>query len=292
MHGVILCGGYGTRLWPITKGVSKQLLPIYDKPMFYYGLSTLMLAGIRKITLVTNPEFVEIYKSYFFDGQSIGLDLDYCVQDQPRGIADVFNVIPENLKGSEIALVLGDNVFYGNGLSAKLKNSVTNSYNGTSTLYAYEVSDVRQFGNVSLDSFGNALKIVEKPDVPTSNLAVTGLYFYSKQVWKYVNKLEFSSRKELEISDLNDLILSEEGLKVEKLGRGFSWFDAGSISEYLKVCNFIESCQTNQGFIISSPEEIALRNNWIKKNQFLEAIKSYKNNSISYKTLRQIAEEL
>ena len=259
--GIILAGGSGTRLFPLTLGLSKQLLPIYDKPTFYYALSTLMLADLREIYLVTNPEFIDIYKKYFGDGHELGIEIKYIPQIRPNGIAEVFLLLENELRGHSSALILGDNIFYGNEFISDLKKSA--SYEKGATLFTQIVSNPCDYGVIKYDAGGYISDIVEKPAVAPSNEAVTGLYFYDELVTDYAKSLTPSARGELEITDLNKLYLNDNEVTVNKFGRGTAWFDTGSPYDLLRAASFIEIVQNRSNLLIGSPEEISFRKGWI-----------------------------
>lgn len=276
MKGIILAGGAGTRLYPLTKVTSKQLLPIYDKPMIYYPLSTLMLAGIREILIISTPEDTPRFEALLGDGTRFGISLSYMVQPSPDGLAQAFILGKEFLDGEAGAMILGDNIFYGNGLRTMLKNAVRNAEeNGKATIFGYYVPDPERFGVVEFNDDGKVLSIEEKPKRPKSNYAVTGLYFYPSGVSSFANKVKPSARGELEITVLNELYLKQNLLDVQLLGRGFAWLDTGTTSSLLQAANFVETIQSRQGIVISAPEEIAYINGFIDKNQLAESLKSY-----------------
>ena len=276
MKGIILAGGSGTRLYPLTKVTSKQLLPIYDKPMIYYPLSTLMLAGIRDILIISTPEDTPRFETLLGDGSQFGICLKYKVQPSPDGLAQAFILGEEFLGGGAGAMVLGDNIFYGNGFRSMLKSAVVNAEkNGRATVFGYYVPDPERFGVVEFDENGKALSIEEKPKAPKSNYAVTGLYFYPAGVADRANQVKPSARGELEITTLNDMYLNDGLLDVQLLGRGFAWLDTGTMKSLLDAANFVEMIQSRQGITISAPEEIAYVNGFIGKERLLESAGMY-----------------
>ena len=276
MKGIVLAGGSGTRLYPLTKVTSKQLLPIYDKPMIYYPLSTLMLAGIREILIISTPDDTPRFEALLGDGSQFGISLSYCVQPSPDGLAQAFILGEEFLNGEAGAMVLGDNIFYGNGFRTMLRSAVENAeVNGRATVFGYYVPDPERFGVVEFDEAGHALSIEEKPKNPKSNYAVTGLYFYPAGVSKRANQVKPSARGELEITTLNEMYLKDELLDVQLLGRGFAWLDTGTMTSLLQAAEFVEMIQSRQGITISAPEEIAYINGFIDKGKLMESAKTY-----------------
>ncbi len=268
MKGIILAGGRGTRLYPVTKGVSKQLLPIYDKPMIYYPLSMLMLAGIREILIITSPEHENSFRDVLGDGKQWGLHFDYALQDQPRGLADAFLVAKDFIQEKPVAMTLGDNVFFGRGLISLLQNSAKLTQGAI--IFAYPVGNPHDFGIVEVSQEGKAISIEEKPSHPKSNLAVPGIYFYDGQVSAYAHSLKPSKRGELEISDLNRIYLEKGILSVNVLGRGIAWLDAGTHESLLQASVFVQTVEERQGLMISCPEEIAYRMGFIDRQRLTD----------------------
>lgn len=265
--GIILAGGSGTRLYPITKAVSKQLLPVYDKPMIYYPFSTLLLAGIREILIISNPEYIDLYKRLFEDGSFIGVKVEYKVQHQPRGIAEAFIIGEDFIGNDDVCLVLGDNIFFGQGFSAMLEKA--NSLKDA-TIFGYYVRDPRAYGVIEVDENGKPVSIEEKPQKPKSNYAIPGLYFYNNDVVNIAKSLKPSQRGELEITDVNKEYLKRGTLNVILFGRGFAWFDAGTHDGLLEASNFIETIQKRQSLYIGCIEEIAFRKGFITRDQLIE----------------------
>lgn len=278
MKGIILAGGSGTRLYPLTMVTSKQLLPIYDKPMIYYPLSTLMLAGIRDILIISTPEDTSRFEHLLGDGSRFGLNLSYKVQPSPDGLAQAFILGEEFIGNDDVCMVLGDNVFYGNGLKKALYNAVLNADNGRATVFGYYVSDPKRFGVVEFDSKGQAISIEEKPTNPKSNYAVVGLYFYPKGVSKMAKKVKPSSRGELEITTLNQMYLENTNLDVITFGRGFTWLDTGTHESLADATAFVKMIEERQGLMVSCIEEIAYNNGWISKEKLLQIAEPMKKN--------------
>ena len=273
MKGIILAGGSGTRLHPITKGVSKQLLPLYDKPMIYYPFSVLMLAGIKEILIISNPEFIDNFQMLFGDDKHLGLDIEYKIQEKPNGLAEAFLIGEEFIGDDEVCLVLGDNVFFGHGLTDVLKNAVKNTKKNQATVFGYNVNDPQRYGVVEFDKNGKVISIVEKPKNPKSNYAVVGLYFYPNDVIQKAKKVQPSDRGELEITTINEMYLHENRLQVELLGRGYAWFDTGTHDSLLDAGNFIRTIEKRTGLKIACIEEIAYQNGWIDRETLLTLAK-------------------
>lgn len=275
MKGIILAGGSGTRLYPLTAVVSKQLLPVYDKPMIYYPLSTLMLAGIRDILLISTPEDLPRFQSLLGDGGHLGIWLSYAEQARPEGLAQALLIGEEFLGGEPCAMVLGDNIFYGGWFRKSLRIAVENAQNGKATIFGYYVRDPERFGVVEFDQNYRILSLEEKPKEPKSNYCVTGLYFYDGRAAELAKKLKPSIRGELEITDLNRLYLEEDRLRVQILGRGFAWMDTGTVESLMQASVFVEAVQNRQGVVISAPEEIAYQAKWIGRQELLKAAALY-----------------
>lgn len=289
MKGIILAGGSGTRLYPITKVNSKQLVPIYDKPMIYYPVSVLMLAGIRDILLISTPEYIDQFELLFGDGHELGLEIQYAIQEEPRGLADAFIVGANFIGDDSVALVLGDNIFYGAGLSDKLQEAALKK-NGA-TVFGYQVKDPERFGVVDFDQSGKAISIIEKPAHPKSNYAVTGLYFYDNDVVEIAANVQPSERGEIEISDINQAYLERGDLDVQVMGRGYAWLDTGTHDSLLEASSFIATIQKQQNLKVSSLEEIAYRMGYINLDQLEKIAQPLKKNDYGQYLLRIVAEE-
>lgn len=275
MKGIILAGGAGTRLYPLTMVTSKQLLPIYDKPMIYYPLSTLMLAGIKDILIISTPTDLPNFERLLGDGSQYGISLSYKVQPSPDGLAQAFILGEEFIGDDCCAMVLGDNIFYGNGFRSILKQAVADAEAGKASIFGYYVHDPERFGIVEFDENGKVISVEEKPKEPKSNYCITGLYFYDNRVAEMAKAVKPSWRGELEITDLNRMYLEEGNLKVKLLGRGFAWLDTGTMDSLVDAGNFVQTLQKRQGVEISAPEEIAFVNGWIDKDKLIESAERY-----------------
>lgn len=275
MKGIILAGGAGTRLYPLTMVTSKQLLPVYDKPMIYYPLSTLMLAGIKDILIISTPEDTPRFEHLLGDGSQFGISLQYEVQQKPDGLAQAFIIGEEFIGDESCAMILGDNIFFGNGLSTVLKKAATNTENSRATIFGYYVNDPERFGIVEFDENWKVLSVEEKPINPKSNFAITGLYFYPSGVSTMAKSVKPSERGELEITTLNDMYLKEEKLDVELLGRGYAWLDTGTMDSLVEAADFVQMTEKRQGIKISAPEEIAFIKGWINKEKLIESAEKY-----------------
>ena len=275
MKGIILAGGSGTRLYPLTKVTSKQLLPVYDKPMIFYPLSTLMLAGIRDILIISTPTDTPRFKELLGDGSNMGINLSYAVQPSPDGLAQAFLIGEEFIGDDSCAMILGDNIFYGGWFRKNLKEAVKNAEDGKATIFGYYVRDPERFGIVEFDQNGKVISVEEKPKQPKSNYAITGLYFYPKGVSAKAKQVVPSARGELEITDLNRMYLENDDLKVQILGRGFAWLDTGTMESLMEAASFVQTVQNRQDVVISAPEEIAYYEKWITKEQLMETAAAY-----------------
>jgi glucose-1-phosphate thymidylyltransferase len=290
MKGIILAGGHGTRLYPLTLGISKQMLPVYDKPMIYYPLSMLMLAGIREILIISTPSALPVFEALLGDGSQWGLRFAYTPQAEPRGLADAFLVNPEFIGQDPVCLILGDNIFYGQGLRGKLQKSA--QLERGALIFAYPVRDPERYGVVEFDQTGKALSIEEKPQKPRSHYAVPGLYFYDNDVIDVARNLKPSPRGELEITDVNQVYLDHGELRVEVMGRGVAWLDAGTHESLLQAANFVQAVEDRQGMMISCPEEIAYRLGFISKEALRDLAKRYQGNQYGAYLLRLTQDEL
>lgn len=275
MKGIILAGGSGTRLYPLTRVTSKQLLPVYDKPMIYYPLSSLMTAGIRDILIISTPQDTPRFKELLGDGKSMGISLQYAVQPSPDGLAQAFIIGEEFIGGDNVAMILGDNIFYGHGFKKMLSEAKRNAENGKATIFGYGVKDPQRFGIVEFDGDGKVLSVEEKPLNPKSNYCITGLYFYDNRAVKFAKEIKPSKRGELEITDLNARYLAEGDLSVQLLDRGFAWLDTGTMDSLFEAAEFVRVLSQRQAVTISAPEEIAYRNGWIEKARLLQIAESY-----------------
>ena len=283
MKGIVLAGGSGTRLYPITKVISKQLLPVYDKPMIYYSLSTLMLSGIRDILIISTPNDIDSYKNLLLDGSQFGINISYKIQPSPDGLAQAFILGEEFIEDQDVALVLGDNIFYGSGFSGILKRSVDFVKNeGKAKIFGYSVKDPERYGVVDFDDNGQVLSIEEKPKKPKSNYAVVGLYYYPNNVIEIAKNVKPSQRGELEITSINSHYMSVKNLNVQILGRGFAWLDTGTVDSINNASNYIRTIEERQGYKIACLEEIAYLNNFIDENQLIQLIQNLPNDYANY----------
>lgn len=287
--GIILAGGSGTRLYPITKGISKQLLPIYDKPMIYYPLSVLMLAGIREILIITTPEDIESFKRLLGDGSTFGVELSYAIQPSPDGLAQAFIIGEDFIGQSNVCLVLGDNIFYGQGFTPMLKQALARKHGAT--VFGYQVKDPERFGVVEFDQNKCAISLEEKPKQPKSNFAVTGLYFYDNDVIQIAKQVKPSDRGELEITTVNQMYLERGDLNVELLGRGFAWLDTGTHESLLQAAQFVETIEKRQGYKVACLEEIAFNNGWLTSAQILEIGQSMRKNDYGQYLISLVVED-
>lgn len=278
MKGIVLAGGKGSRLYPTTMAISKQLLPVYDKPMIYYPISVLMLAGIREILIITTPEDKDNFRSLLGDGKQFGVEFSYKVQPKPEGIAQAFVLAEDFIGDDSVALVLGDNIFYGQGFTGMLQNAYQKANEGFATIFAYKVKDAKRFGVIEFDENKNAISIEEKPKNPKSDYAITGLYFYDNNVVKYAKELKPSKRGELEITDLNKIYLKNKKLRAEIFGRGFAWLDTGTHKSLMQAGQYVQTIEENQGIKIACLEEVAIRMGYLKKEDVIKSLASYNNN--------------
>ena len=288
MKGIILAGGSATRLYPITLAVSKQMLPVYDKPMIYYPLSTLMMAGIRDVLIISTPVHLPSFESLLGDGKDLGMNLQYKVQEKPVGLADAFRLGADFIGDDKVALILGDNMIYGSRIERVLKAASNLKEGGV--IFGYKVADPTSYGVVEIDKNGTAISIEEKPENPKSNLAVPGIYFYDNEVVKIANEIKPSERGELEITDVNRVYMEKGKLKVIPLGNGYAWFDTGTPDRLTDACDYVKAIELRQGVQIACLEEYAYKNGWISKEQILEHAKKYKKTEYG-KYLKQVAEE-
>lgn len=277
MKGIILAGGSGTRLYPITKGISKQLMPIYNKPMIYYPLSILMMANIKEILIISTRETQKDFENLLQDGSNLGIHISYKIQPSPDGLAQAFILAEDFIGDDTCCMVLGDNIFYGNNLEEMLQKAIQNSENGYATIFGYSVKDPKRYGIMEIDENNKVISLEEKPEKPTSHLAITGLYFYPKDVAKKAKQVVPSKRGELEITSLNLLYLQENNLKAEVFGNSFVWFDTGTFESMMEASNFIRDKERSVNVLINCPEEIAFRKNWIEHSKLLELSKMYPN---------------
>ena len=290
MKGIILAGGSGTRLYPITKGVSKQLVPIYDKPMVYYPLSVLMLAGIKEVLIISTPDDIPSFKRLLGDGSDLGMSFEYVIQPSPDGLAQAFILGADFVGDDDACLILGDNIYYGHDLVKTLNNAVENAKQGDATVFGYHVHDPERYGVAGFDDAGNVISLVEKPEKPESNYAVTGLYFYPNDVLKKAAQVKPSHRGELEITTVNQMYLAEQRLKLEKLGRGFAWLDTGTHESLLEASSFIATIENRQGLKVACLEEIAFEQGYINKEQLLELAGPLKKNQYGQYLIRRANE--
>ena len=285
--GIILAGGSGTRLYPLTLAISKQIMPVYDKPMIYYPLSTLMETGIKEILIITTPRDSETFKKLLGDGSQWGMKFEYKIQEKPNGLAEAFIIAEDFIEKDDVAMILGDNMFYGEHFKEKLKSA--NERENEATIFGYYVKDPRAYGVVEIDQNGNAISIEEKPEKPKSNYAVPGLYFYTNEVIQIAKKVKPSARGELEITSINEEYMKKGKLKVEKLGRGMTWFDTGTHDALIETASFVQTIEKRQGLQVCCPEEIAYKNGWINDKQLLKLAEKYIKTDYG-KYLKDIAE--
>lgn len=278
MKGIVLAGGSGTRLYPVTKGISKQLIPVFDKPMVYYPISVLMLAGIRDILIISTPDDMPSFKRLLGDGKEMGVNFTFAIQPRPEGLAQAFIIGKEFVGNDDVCLVLGDNIFYGQGFTGMLQKAVQTASNGDATIFAYPVKDPQRYGVVTVDDDWHATSIIEKPENTKSNLAVVGLYFYPNSVLDIAGNVKPSARGELEITSVNQAYMKAGNLAVQRLGRGFAWLDTGTTDSLMEASNFIETIEKRQGFKVAALEEIAFRKGWIDAKQLATLASPMKNN--------------
>lgn len=278
MKGIVLAGGTGTRLYPVTIAVSKQLLPIYDKPMIYYPISVLMLAGIKDILIISTPDDLPCFKRLLGDGSQFGVNFSYAIQESPNGIAEAFIIGEEFIGDDSVCLILGDNIFYGNGLSNILYEAIKDTENNKSVIFGYNVSDPERYGVATFDNELNVTSIEEKPNNPKSNYAVVGIYFYPNEVINIAKTIKPSKRGELEITEVNNIFMNKYGLKISLLGRGFTWLDTGTFDSFIDASNFVSTVENRQNQKIACLEEIAYNNGWISKEQLIKIANKMKNN--------------
>ena len=279
MKGIVLAGGSGTRLYPVTKGISKQLIPVFDKPMVYYPISVLMLAGIRDILIISTPDDMPSFKRLLGDGKEMGVNFTFAIQPRPEGLAQAFIIGKEFVGDDDVCLVLGDNIFYGQGFTGMLQQAVKTASNGDATIFAYPVKDPQRYGVVTVDDNWHATSIIQKPEHPKSNLAVVGLYFYPNSVLDIASEVKPSARGELEITSVNQVYMEAGNLAVQRLGRGFAWLDTGTTDSLMEASNFIETIEKRQGFKVAALEEIAFRKGWIDAKQLAALASPMKNNN-------------
>lgn len=279
MKGIVLAGGSGTRLYPVTRGISKQLVPVYDKPMVYYPVSVLMLAGIRDILIISTPDDLPMFRRLFGSGHEMGVNFEYAEQPRPEGLAQAFLIGREFVGDDDVCMVLGDNIFYGQGFTGMLKNAAETAAADCATIFAYPVKDPQRFGVVAVDDQCNAVSIEEKPECPASNLAVVGLYFYPNSVVDVATQVKPSARGELEITSVNQAYMEAGKLKVQPLGRGFAWLDTGTTDSLLEASNFVASIEKRQGFQVAALEEIAFRKGWIDADRLRQLATPMRNNA-------------
>jgi len=289
MKGIVLAGGSGTRLYPLTMVTSKQLLPVYDKPMIYYPLSVLMLAGIKDILIISTPHDLPNFEKLLGDGSEFGINLSYAEQPSPDGLAQAFIIGEEFIGNDNVAMILGDNIYYGNGFTSILKEAAENAQSGKATIFGYYVNDPERFGIVEFDENDKVISVEEKPQNPKSNYCITGLYFYDSRVVDFAKKVQPSARGELEITDLNRMYLEDGTLNVKLLGRGYAWLDTGTMDSLVEAAEFVQMIEKRQGIKISAPEEIAYHNEWIDRDTFLQSAEKYGKSPYG-QHLRKVAE--